>query len=84
MQNSKQYLQRRMEYATINKTNDCLFHVINDIVFFFAITESKAPMRYGVGLQKLHDVGKLLIESISIALSQADIRTYQSDYEFVN
>lgn len=73
-----------MELATVNKTEECLYHVVNDIVFFFAISESKPPVRYGVGLQKLHDVGRLLIESVSIALNQADIKTYQGEYEFVN
>jgi hypothetical protein len=62
--------------ASINATHEAIYHIKNDIVFFFAISETKPPGRYGVGIHKLHEVGKLLIESVSIALSQADIKTY--------
>jgi hypothetical protein len=37
--------------------------------------------KVGMGIQKLHDIGKMLIESISIALNQDSI---YPDYDYVN
>ena len=47
-----------------------LYHIKNDVVFMLVLTQNS---KIGMGAQKLHEVGKMLIESVSVALNQDGI-----------
>ena len=49
-----------------SEENSILYHVKNAVVFMLVLSQNP---KIGHSLQKMHDVGKMLIESISVALN---------------